>query len=166
MTSAKRTLIKYFYFFLLTFTFENVACNTDDPTKEANERTMKIYFANLLRNIDRVDIQFFELADTLTQTLTKQQQIDIFKEVINGKEDRHLKCDTTGRLIYYKRDTLLLEAYFSTPVTGSKYDVGVVTYFLKPDIYKTLFTYRAGMGIDEYFYNLTKPKFDTIKNNR
>lgn len=127
---------------------------------------MKKYFDDLLQGVDKVQIQYFNQGDTFTRTLTKQVYIDIYKEVINGKQKSDLKCDSTGRILYFIQDTLRFEAYFSTPSTGSKYEEGVVTYFLKPDIYKTLFTYRAGMGIDEDFYKMTKAKNDTTKNNR
>jgi hypothetical protein len=78
------------------------------------------------------------------QTLQDPKQMDIFKELINGKEEKHLSSDTTSKLLYFKGDTFLLKAYFPTPGSGSKLETGVVTYFFKPDIYKTLITYRAG----------------------
>ncbi|HKZ65787.1 MAG TPA: hypothetical protein VJ111_05505 [Chitinophagaceae bacterium] len=65
--------------------------------------------------------------DTFTRTLTKQVYIDIYKEVINGKQKSDLKCDSTGRILYFIQDSLRFEAYFSTPSTGSKYEEGVAT---------------------------------------
>ena len=131
MTSDPRTTLKLFNSILLALTLAFVACNYINSTKERNEITMKKYFSDLLKKIDKVEIQYFIAVDTLTHTLTRQQQIDIFKEVINGKEDRDLKCDSTGRFLFFNKDTLFFEAYFSTPNTGSKYDTGVVTYFFK-----------------------------------
>ena len=151
-----------FSFVLFLFT----SCHYPDPTKEENERTMKKYFADFLSKTDMVEIKYFILTDTVSKILRDSNQINIFKEVINGKEDTELLCDTTGKLSYFKGDTLLLEAYFSTPGTESKLDKGVVTYFIKPDIYKTLFTYRAGMSIDEYFHEFKKQLNNTSKNNR
>lgn len=151
--------------FFSLFLFFPVSCSYLESTKEKNERTMKKYFADFLSRTDKVEIEYFIFTDTLHKTIKGQKQIDIFKEVINGKEDRELACDTTGRLLYFEGNTLLLEAYFSTP-EGSKSDNGVVTYFLKPDIYKTLFSYRAGRSIDEFFYELKKQHNDPVKNNR
>jgi predicted small secreted protein len=137
-----------------------------DTTGHGSDTDMKIYFKDLLKNVDKVQVQYFHAGDTLTRTLTQKDRIDIYKELINGKQDRRLKCDTTGRLLFFIKDTLRLDAYFSTPATGSKYNTGVVEYFLKPDVYKTLFTYRAGMSVDEYFYEFIKQKSDTTQNNR
>lgn len=123
-----------------------------------SETSMKEYFGDLLQRVDKVQIQYFNNSDTLTRVLIKQDQIDIYKEVINGKQEGDLKCDSTGRILYFIQDTLRFETYFSTPSTGSKYKKGAVTYFFKPDIYKTLFTSRAGMGIDEFFHEMTKKK--------
>lgn len=163
MTKTKLLLLLIFF---LSLQAPYLSCSYPDRTEEKNEKVMKKYFSDFLNKTDKVEIQYFSLVDTVPQTLQDSKQIDIFKEVINGKEEKGLSCDTTGRLLYFKGDTLLLEAYFSTPSTGSRLDKGVVTYFFKPDIYKTLFTYRAGMSIDEYFYDLKKLTIDTTKNNR
>lgn len=143
---------------LLTALCIGIRCNSGT--------NMKKYFDDLLQGVDKIQIQYFNQGDTFRRTLTKQDQIDIYKEVINGKQESGLKCDSTGRLLYFIQDTLQFEAYFSTPSTGSKYETGVVAYFFKPDIYETRFTYRAGMGIDEYFYEKTKAENDPTKNNR
>lgn len=123
---------------------------------------MKKYFFDLLKDVDKVQIQFFTDGDTLAQTITKKENITHYKEIISGKQENSLKCDSTGRILYYIKDSLRLEAYFSTPSTGSKYNTPVVVYFFKPVIYKARFTYRAGMGIDEDFYKLRKQKVDSI----
>jgi hypothetical protein len=154
--------------FLLSLTaflyLQILSCSYLDPIKAENEKTMKKYFADFLGKTDKVEIQYFALSDTVSQILKDPKQIDIFKELIIGKEEKHLSCDTTGRLLYFKGDTLLLKTYFSTPGTGSKLETGVVTYFFKPDIYKTTFTYRAGMSIDEYFYDLKTQHIISEKN--
>lgn len=123
-----------------------------------NETQMKKYFSDLLKEVDKVQIQIFTDGDTLTQTITERGGILIYKEIINGKKEANLKCDSTGKILYYVKDSLRLEAYFSTPSAGSRYDTPTLVYFLKSDIYRTRFTYRAGMGVDEEFYQLKKKK--------
>lgn len=90
---------------------------------------MKKYFFDLLKDVDKVQIQFFTDGDTLAQTITKKESITHYKEIISGKQENSLKCDSTGRILYYIKDSLRLEAYFSTPSTGSKYNTPVVVYF-------------------------------------
>jgi hypothetical protein len=149
MENQKRnlTLLKLALFVLC---IQITACN--------NEAEMKKYFSELLKDVDKVQIQFFAGDYTLVQTITEQDSINIYKEIINGKQEQDLKCDSTGRIHYYRKGRLRLEAYFSTPSTRSRYDTPVVVYFFKPDIYKTRFTYRAGMGIDERFYQIKRKK--------
>jgi len=129
-----------------------------DITVCNNDANIKKYFAELLKEVDKVQIQFFVQGDTLTQTLTKKHQLDIYKQVINGKQTSDLKCDSTGRLLYFVKDTLRFEAYFQHHRQEVSLRTAVLHNYLKPDIYKTLFTYRAGMGVDEYFYQLRKEK--------
>jgi hypothetical protein len=114
------------------------------------------YFADLLKDVDRLKLIFFNKGDTLSQVITNQLQIEAYKELINGKVDpKHkLKCDSTGKIEYYSKGKILLDAWFSTPTTGSRFDKPCVTYTLKPDVYSTLFSYRAGMDVDDNYYKL------------
>jgi hypothetical protein len=114
------------------------------------------YFADLLKDVDQLKLIFFNKGDTLSQVITNPQQIEAYKELINGKVDTKLKlkCDSTGKIEYYSKGKLLLDAFFSTPMTGSRFDKACITYTLKPDVYSTQFSYRAGMDVDDNYYKL------------
>jgi hypothetical protein len=121
-----------------------------------NENKNKTHFADLLKDVDRLKLVFFNKGDTLSQVITSQLQIEAYKELINGKVDPKdkLKCDSTGKIEYYSKGNLLLNAFFSTPTTGSRFSKPCITYTVKSDVFSTLFSYRAGMDVDDNYYKL------------
>jgi hypothetical protein len=116
----------------------------------------KAYFADLLNEVDQLKLVFFNKGDTLLQVITGQEQLDAYKEVINGKIDpKHkLTCDSTGKMVFFSKGKVVLDAWFSTKATGSKFPTDCVTYSIQSDVFCTKFTYRSGMAVDDYYYKL------------
>lgn len=116
----------------------------------------KTYFADLLKDVDKIHLKFFNHGDTLSETITDQSEINIYKELINGKRDpkQKIKCDSTGQLLFMNKAEIILNAYFSSRASGSKYDKPCVIYSVDPDNYGSALTYRSGQDIDDYYYKL------------
>jgi hypothetical protein len=116
----------------------------------------KKYFAELLQDVDKVQLKFFNHGDTLSETITDQSEIEIYKELINGKRDRKqkIKCDSTGQILFLSKNDVILHAFFSSRASGSKYDKPCVTYSVEPEHYGSALTYRSGQDIDDYYYKL------------
>ena len=116
----------------------------------------KTYFADLLKEVDKVQLKFFNHGDTLTEAITDQSEINIYKELITGKRDpkQKIKCDSTGQILFLIKDDLVLNAYFSSRASGSKYDKACVTYSVEPDIFGSALTVRSGQDIDDYYFKL------------
>ena len=116
----------------------------------------KTYFADLLKDVDKVQLKFFNHGDTLSETITDQSEINIYKELINGKRDpkQKIKCDSTGQIMFLTKEDVILNAYFSSRASGSKYDKPCVTYSLDPENYGTALTLRSGQDIDDYYFKL------------
>lgn len=128
----------------------------------------KKYFTDLLKSVDQLKLVFFNKGDTLSQIITDLQQIAAYKEVINGKVDfKHtLKCDSTGKIEFFSKGKLLLDAWFSTRATGSKFDKDCLTYTVKPNVFSTLFTYRSARDVDDYYYKLRSSANRMVKDLR
>jgi frataxin-like iron-binding protein CyaY len=116
----------------------------------------KKYFANLLKDVDKVQLKFFNHGDTLTETIADDYELAIYKELINGKRDAKLKvkCDSTGQILFFNKQSLVLNAYFSSPASGSKYTKPSVSYSEETDHFGAPLTYRSGVSIDDYYYKL------------
>ena len=116
----------------------------------------KTYFADLLKDVDKVQLKFFNHGDTLSEAITDQSEINIYKELINGKRDpkQKIKCDSTGQILFLIKDDVILNAYFSSRASGSKYDKACVTYSVEPDNYGSALTVRSGQDIDDYYFKL------------
>jgi hypothetical protein len=116
----------------------------------------KRYFSDLLKDVDKVQLKFFNHGDTLSEAITDQSEINIYKELINGKRDpkQKVKCDSTGQIIFLTRNDIILNAYISSRASGSKYDKACVTYFVEPDNYGSALTVGAGQDIDDYYFKL------------
>jgi hypothetical protein len=121
-----------------------------------NRNKGKKYFANLLQDVDKVKLIFFNHGDTLSETINDQREIDVYKELISGKRDprQKIKCDSTGQILFYNKEEILLNAYFSSPASGSKYDKASVSYSVDPDHYASVLTFRSGRDIDDYYFKL------------
>ncbi len=115
----------------------------------------KTYFADLLKDVDKVQLKFFNHGDTLSEAITDQSEIKIYKELITGKRDpkQKIKCDSTGQILFLAKDDVILNAYFSR-ASGSKYDKASVTYSVEPDIFGSALTVRSGQDIDDYYFKL------------
>jgi hypothetical protein len=116
----------------------------------------KTYFADLLKDVDKVQLKFFNHGDTLSEAITDQSEINIYKELITGKRDpkQKIKCDSTGQILFLTKDDIVLNAYFSSRASGSKYDKSSVTYSVEPNIYGSALTVRSGQDIDDYYFKL------------
>lgn len=116
----------------------------------------KKYFSDLLKDVDKIQLKFFNHGDTLSETITDQSEINIYKELINGKRDpkQKNKCDSTGQLLFLMQNDIILNAYISSRASGSKYDKACVTYSVVPDNYGAALTVGAGQDIDDYYYKL------------
>lgn len=116
----------------------------------------KTYFADLLKDVDKIHLKFFNHGDTLSETITDQSEINIYKELINGKRDpkQKIKCDSTGQILFLANKEIILNAFFSSRASGSKYDKACVTYSVEPVHYGSALTVRSGQDIDDYYYKL------------
>jgi len=116
----------------------------------------KTYFAELLKDVDKVQLKFFNHGDTLSEAITNQTEINIYRELINGKRDpkQKIKCDSTGEILFCTKDDVILKAYFSSRASGSKYDKACVTYSVEPDNFGSALTIRSGQDIDDYYFKL------------
>jgi hypothetical protein len=121
-----------------------------------NKNKGKKYFAEMLKDVDKVKLVFFNHGDTLSETINDQQEIDIYKELISGKRDprQKIKCDSTGQILFYNKEEVLLDAYFCSPASGSKCDKASVAYSVDPDHYASALTFRSGRDIDDYYFKL------------
>jgi len=116
----------------------------------------KKYFTDLLKDVDRVQLRFINHGDTLTKTIDDDYELGIYKELINGKRDakQKIKCDSTGQILFFHKESLILSAWFSSPASGSKYPRPSVSYSEETDHFGALLTYRSGVSIDDYYYKL------------
>jgi frataxin-like iron-binding protein CyaY len=116
----------------------------------------KKFFADLLKDVDKVQLKFFNHGDTLSEAINDQSEINIYKELINGKRDPKLKikCDSTGQILFLSKNDVVLSAWFSSRASGSKYDKGCVTYSVDPEHFGSALTVRSGQDIDDYYYKL------------
>lgn len=121
-----------------------------------NKSKGKKYFSDLLKDVDKVQLKFFNHGDTLSEMITDHLEIDIYKEVINGHRDpkQKVKCDSTGQILFYSKDDLILNAWFSSPASGSKYAKACVSYSVEPDHYGAPLIFRSGRDIDDYYFKL------------
>jgi nitrogen fixation protein FixH len=108
-----------------------------------------------LENADELTIQFFKPKDTVVLTTRKRGQIDILAEtVIDGGGELVNLQDTTGRMLFTQKDSLLLEVYFSTPNTGSKFTAPVFAFGQDQHVSGGRFTYKAGSLLEEIYNEL------------
>lgn len=108
-----------------------------------------------LENTDQLTIQFFKPTDTIQRTTQKRGQIEVFAEtVIDGGGEPGQLQDTTGRMLFTQKDSLLLEVYFSTPNTGSKFGAPVFTFGRDKNAGGGRFTYKAGSELEEIYNEL------------
>jgi len=116
----------------------------------------KTYFADLLKDVDKIQLKFFNHGDTLFETITDPSEINIYKELINGKRDpkQKIKCDSTGQILFAAKEEIILNAFFSSRASGSKYDKPCVTYSVEPDNYGSALMGRCRQDIDDYYYKL------------
>lgn len=116
----------------------------------------KTYFSDLLKDVDKVQLKFFNHGDTLSETITDQSEINIYKELITGKRDpkQKFKCDSTGQIRFFTREDIILSAFFSSRASGSKYDKACVTYSEETDNFGSALTIRSGQDIDDYYFKL------------
>lgn len=134
---------------LAVFTLFSYGCMT-------HKSKGKTYFADLLKDVDKVQLKFFNHGDTLSEAITDQSEINIYKELITGKRDpkQKIKCDSTGQIMFLTKEDVILNAYFSSRASGSKYDKPSVTYSEETDKFGSALTIRSGQDIDDYYFKL------------
>jgi hypothetical protein len=111
-----------------------------------------------LEKADGLTLQFFKPKDTLTRATKDRGQIDILAEtVIGGSGEAVSLQDTTGRMLFTQKDSLLLEVYFSTSNTGSKFGSPVFVFGRDKGTGGGRFTYKAGSLLGE-IYNQFRAK--------
>jgi len=122
----------------------------------SNKNKGKRYFADLLKDVDKVQLKFFNHGDTLAEAITDATEINIYRELITGKRDpkQRVKCDSTGEIVFMSKNDIILHAWFSSRASGSKYDKACVTYSVEPNTYGSALTVRSGQDIDDYYYKL------------
>src|SRR5664279_3711299 len=69
----------------------------------------KSLFSEILKSIDTVKIQRFTSSDTLSILATDKGDIDIFKNIINGRQEDIPTCVKTGRIIFYSKGKPILD---------------------------------------------------------
>jgi hypothetical protein len=108
-----------------------------------------------LENADQLTIQFFKPKDTVERITQERGQIDILAgTVIDGGGEPVQLQDTTGRMLFTQKDSLLLEVYFSTPNTGSKFAAPVFAFGREKNVNGGRFTYKAGSLLEEIYNEL------------
>jgi hypothetical protein len=70
----------------------------------------KRYFEELLKSVNTIRIQRFTNGDTLSIYVTNKEGVDIFKEIIDGKNEDLCPKKQTGRILYYSKGHLILDA--------------------------------------------------------
>ena len=122
----------------------------------ASKNKGKTYFADLLKDVDKVQLKFFNHGDTLSEAITDQSEINIYKELITGKRDpkQKIKCDSTGQIMFLTKEDVILNAYFSSRASGSQYDKASVTYSEDADNFGSALTVRSRQDIDDYYFKL------------
>ena len=96
----------------------------------------KRHFAEMLKAVDKVEIQDFVDNDTTSHWVTNQAGIDVFTNIINGRQEHIPTGQKTGRILYYSKGKLILEA--------SQFAEGI-EYSSDHTLYKERITYQAGM---------------------
>ena len=108
-----------------------------------------------LEDADQLTIQFFKPKDTVALITQKRGQIDILAgTVMDGGGESVSLQDTTGRMLFTQKDSLLLEVYFSTPNTGSKFTAPVFAFGHNKQVSGGRFTYKAGSLLEEMYNEL------------
>ena len=103
--------------------------------------------------VDKIEIKFYKGKKPLNYFTTDKNIVDAFKElIVKSKNNPTITCDTTGEIIYFNKKQALLKVFFSTSATKSKYRHPVISY----NNISSIMTYKAGMDIDEIFYDLNK----------
>ena len=90
----------------------------------------------MLKSIDTVKIQRFTNIDTLSIFATDKNDIAIFKNIINGRQENIPTGVKTGLILFYSKGKIVLEA--------SQFNE-IIEYSSNNTIYKERITYKAGM---------------------
>jgi len=98
---------------------------------------------NILKSTDTIKISSYHGSDTSVYIVTGQKDLDIFTQVINGKKENLPSDSLIGRIQYYSKGQLLLNANLSNKVT--------IQYVYDKVLYGEKITYQAGMLIDQFF---------------
>lgn len=100
-------------------------------------------YSKIIHNTDKIQI-IRNKSNFDTSLLIEKRTLDAFKDVFNNYEEA-CPCEPTGKLIFYNKDSILLE------VETSQYD-GKCEYFIigsgeNKKCYR--FNYRTGMFLSE-----------------
>ena len=102
-----------------------------------------------LRGVDGLEIQFFDKSDTLTKKTADEGDINLLMDQIASDDEQETLSDTTGRIQFMKKGSVLLEVYFTLPF---------YTYHMGQEMHGGRFTYRGGRFLDELYSELKSKK--------
>ena len=109
----------------------------------------------MLKKVDSVIIHYFKGKEVESYGSSIKKQVDILAESITDaavQKDR--LPDTTGRIRFTQENNLVLEVYFTTPGTVSKFDAPVYAYEINGIVYGGRFTYKSGSLLEEFYDKL------------
>ena len=110
-----------------------------------------------LQNTDSLTIHFFKPRDTLILTPENRVEISLLTEtMMDGAGASEELQDTTGKMLFTQKGSLLLEVYFSTPSTGSKFGAPVFTFVQNGKTGGGRFTYKAGSFLEDAYNEMRK----------
>ncbi|MBK7389222.1 MAG: hypothetical protein IPI23_09190 [Bacteroidetes bacterium] len=89
----------------------------------------------LLKNVDEIRTQHFNSEDTISNSFSDLQRIEMFKEIINARKEILEPAKTVGLLIFLSNGDSILTVTMTK--TGCK-------YVLDSDSFSTRLTYRVG----------------------
>jgi hypothetical protein len=105
---------------------------------------------NKIESTDSYIIQYFNRGDTLTHADTGKNFIKSFGDVLMKDNASASGCDTSGRIFFFRSDTLIYQAFFSTEITSG---LEGCEFLMDGKDVKRL-TYQAGRYLDETFHKL------------
>ena len=114
-----------------------------------------------IRQTNAIKICFFKAKKPFVYTTKNHKHLIFFNSLVkqtllNNKSVNNEMLDTTGEIIYLKNRLPIFKVYFSTQITGSKYNLNQIAYTSKHQNFTNHLSYNIGMMIDEIFYKKRK----------
>jgi hypothetical protein len=131
---------------LIILSFGTFFLCTCDQTTYKNQDVLK----SITKKVDKLQLFYYRSEDTINSFVTSKEKIDLICNLIDGKVEETIKqCKPSGHILYYSNDKIIFESYF-TIGNGCEQ----ISYFISPQRYNTILTYRAGMFLSEFEYSL------------